>query len=165
LLTHTPNDAGLWTELGFAQLMLQDFDQAIDAFDEAISLHPGHAWAHLLAANSYRQKGDPESGLAYAKKAVELAPHLPNTWAALGNIQLELEQPVAAKDSFSQGIARKPDDLDSRYGYARAADAAESSDQEEAWLAVLSLDPPPFMIKAACQHLDADSHPACAQAQ
>ncbi len=163
LLGKHPDDTDLWTELGFAQNMHGDYDQAINAYDQAIVLSPNHVWAHILAANSYRLKGDMTKGLSFAQKAVELDPMQGAAWTALGNIQLSLDQPGNAADSFSQGVALQNDNLDARAGYARAATALNLPDAPAAWLEVLSLSPPDAIITEACQYLTADAHPACSQ--
>ena len=165
LLAYLPEDADVWAELGFAQQIGENYEGAIATYDEAIRLNSEHIWAHILAANSYRIKGDSAGGLAYARKAVELAPDQVAAWLALGNIQLSLDQPDLATESFSRGIALQEDDLASRYGYARASTALGLAGAPDAWLQVLSLNPPRSMIAEACRFLPADAHPACRPAQ
>lgn len=161
LLAQQPQDAALWVDLGFALHMSQAYTEAIAAYTEAIRLAPRHAWAHLLMANSYRLLAKPEQGLVFAQRAVALAPNLSGAWSALGNIQHVLGQPAAAVPSFARAIELDGQDLNAWYGYARAATAVGLPDGPDAWLRVLTLNPPPSVLIEACQFLEPGEHPAC----
>lgn len=156
-----PDDAGLWSDLGFARQMQGNCDQAIAAYAEAIRLQPENAWAHLLTANCYRLLGQPQQGLAFAQRAVDLVPGLSAAWSALGNIQHALGQPQRAAQSFAAAIELDDEDINAWYGYARVAAAMALPAAAEAWLRVLSLNPPATVITEACRFLDPADHPAC----
>jgi cytochrome c-type biogenesis protein CcmH/NrfG len=160
-LKRHPDDHEFWAEFGFALNMLGDYEAAIVAFDQAIALNPNHVWAHILAANSSRLKGDLSTGLTYAERAVVLDPAQAAAWTALGNIQLSEEHPTDAADSFMQSINLQPDNLDAWHGYARAATGLELPAATDAWPKVLSLNPPDDISAQACEYLGEDENADC----
>ncbi|MCO6452098.1 MAG: glycosyltransferase family 39 protein [Caldilineales bacterium] len=157
----TADDAGAWTDLGFAYQMSKAYPDAISAYEKSLSVNPNQAWAQLLLANSYRLNGETEKGLPHAQIATELAPELPNAWSALGYMQLALGDAYSARQSFARGLALRPGDLELRYGDAQAATQANASDAGQVWLDLLALSPPSYMVATACEQLGQEAHPAC----
>ncbi|QDU65007.1 tetratricopeptide repeat protein [Engelhardtia mirabilis] len=80
-------------------------DDALALLDHAIELFPGDKRllarrGRLLAAMGFRRAAELD-----LEEAVESAPDDPTVWAALGAVQLELDQPRRAAASFDRVIA------------------------------------------------------------
>lgn len=153
-------DGNLWAELGFAFQQSDRPQDAIRAYRNSLTIDDENPWAHLLLANLLRQSGQPAEAVVHGRRAVELAPDLPEAWAALAYALHHDKQFTAALTAFEAGLNLRPNDLNLRLGRAHAAQAARSPLAEPAWRAVLDLAPPPDITAAACKNLS-NPHPAC----
>lgn len=104
-LESNPSDALLNSELGAANYFLADYPAAAAAFAKVAS--PAHEFAQV-AANSYVQaaqklvSSDPSQALAYAQKAVEMAPTSGGAYYALGAAQLAAGDAAKAVDNLKK---------------------------------------------------------------
>jgi cytochrome c-type biogenesis protein CcmH len=77
----SPNDAGAWQKLGFAQFDRQNFDAAVSAYERATKLSPENAvlWSSLGEARVMASQSDPmpPAALDAFRKAVALDPKDP----------------------------------------------------------------------------------------
>ena len=161
LVRASPQDSGAWTELGLAYRQVNRTDDAIAAYEKAIETNPNNAWAHLLLANVLRQTGDPRAALPHAETAVQIAADVPGAWTALGFARLELGDNAGAREAFARGLKLNADDMMLNYGMALVASEMNEANASDLWRALLETNPPTFIRKDACQHLNND-HPSCA---
>lgn len=67
-------NANIPHQLGRFYLNLEDYDNAITALSQAISLNPKRAWTYVMRADSYRLKKDYDNAIADYTKGIELEP-------------------------------------------------------------------------------------------
>jgi cytochrome c-type biogenesis protein CcmH len=104
----SPNDAGAWQKLGFAQFGQQNFDGAVSAYERATQLSPQNAvlWSSLGEARVMASRRDP--------------------------------MPPAALDSFHKAISLDPKDPRARYFLAVQKDLqGDHQGAVSDWLALL----------------------------
>ncbi len=84
-LDDDPINVDILVEHGICQSDLDEFEQAVERFELAISLEPDHAGAwYNLAITLYRM-GQPEDAMAAMDKALQADPESPLTLAVLGS--------------------------------------------------------------------------------
>ncbi len=154
------NDGNLWAELGFAYQQSNQPEPAVRAYRNSLIVDDANPWAHLLLSNLLRHSGQTAEAVEQGRRAVDLAPDLPEAWAALALGLHAVGQFSEAMAAFDSGLTLRPNDLGLRVGRAHAATAARSPVAGAAWSAVLDLAPPPDIAAAACENL-ADAHPRC----
>ena len=69
LCAFDPTIFSYWVGFGHASFQQHNYEQAINGYTMASSLHPEDVWPHIWAANSFEKHNDPE----YAKMALEEA--------------------------------------------------------------------------------------------
>lgn len=95
---------------GLALAWRQDWDRAIDAFDQAIALDPNSAFAYLNRGLAYQRKGDLSRAAADLDLAVRHAPH-----AARGYYSRSIVRQLRGDSRGAAVDAARATDLDSRY--------------------------------------------------
>lgn len=81
-----------WTNKGAAHAELEEFDEAIGAYREALSINPESehaATAETNLAYSLWEAGRHEQALEHAERAVEIDPRFPQAWYNRGFFLLE----------------------------------------------------------------------------
>ena len=61
---------------GVVRYLMNQFDDAIADYNEAIRLRPQHALTYFNRGSAYRKKGQNEQAIADYQKALELSPDL-----------------------------------------------------------------------------------------
>ncbi|MEM9089877.1 MAG: tetratricopeptide repeat protein [Cyanobacteria bacterium P01_F01_bin.53] len=106
-----PQRIDLHIQLGkILQLMFREAE-AIDSYQRAIAIAKHNATTqHIkgLIATCRHHKSD---AIAAFQAATALAPQNPTHWLALGQVQMDIESPVAALASFEKLLSIEPDDL------------------------------------------------------
>ncbi|MGH2485012.1 MAG: tetratricopeptide repeat protein, partial [Ktedonobacterales bacterium] len=69
-----PTLTGVYTRIGALSEVLEQHDDALIAFDEAIRRNPGDAEAHYTLGTIYMSRRQPENALPHIESAVQLAP-------------------------------------------------------------------------------------------
>ncbi|MCH8315300.1 MAG: tetratricopeptide repeat protein [Planctomycetes bacterium] len=96
----------LLTNLGMFALAGNEYQVAVDAFDQAIELDPNNALALNNAAFLYTERlGDPSKALGLAKRASELKPDDPSILDTLGWAQYHLQRFDEAEDALRRSLS------------------------------------------------------------
>ncbi|MDA2929895.1 tetratricopeptide repeat protein [Acidobacteria bacterium AH-259-O06] len=95
-------------------------DQALEEFRRELEISPLHVPAHLQIAFEYIRRDDPQAGLAYAEKAVELDPKSFAARNALGRILLAMDEIEQAIGQLETGLQLAPDSPEMHFALARA---------------------------------------------
>ncbi len=122
--------------LGFVFGMLNENDEALDAYDRAIELNPQYSLAWNNKGVTLGKLDRPEDALAAFDKAIELNTKFFDVWynkgVALGN----LNRPEEALTAFEKAIELNPQDSEAKFnkGFAlgklnRPEDALEAFDK------------------------------------
>jgi tetratricopeptide (TPR) repeat protein len=122
-----------WTNKGVAHAELEEYDEAIGAYREALRIDDDSehaATAHTNLAYALWEFGETEEALEHAERAVEIDPRFPQAWYNRGFFLLERGLAEEAVNAFDNAIRlgfRNADVLDEK---ARALE--ELGDHEEA---------------------------------
>lgn len=156
----SPTDAYAWTDYGFALQQLRAYDDAVAAYERALSLDPDGAWAHLLLANVRRLQGQPAAGLPHAQRATELRPDLAEAWLSLTRIAMALADETSAWEALQQGLRVAPGHTGLLHALVDMASQASPPQAERYWQFLLEQRPPPHLVVRACEQLQ-NTHPRC----
>jgi Flp pilus assembly protein TadD len=107
-----PNLSIAWNNIGIAYSRLEDKETAEYAYNKAYSLDRSNATAINNLVRFYRQKGDMETSLRYAKAIERFNNNNPYFHYNLGNVAYADEDYEAARDHFAQAIKRKKSEPD-----------------------------------------------------
>jgi tetratricopeptide (TPR) repeat protein len=115
--------------LGYCQERLGRYDEAVETFEEALSLNPNDAYAYLsLGICHYREKTYQEA-VAALQKCVSLQPTNFDGHAWLGYSLYMLHRYETAVISFQKALRIKPDDLNMHYWLGRSFAALRRYDE------------------------------------
>ncbi|KAF7306553.1 Hsc70 cochaperone [Mycena indigotica] len=84
------------------------YDQAIDAYTQAISLDPTNAVYYSNRAAAYSSKGDHLAAVGDAEQAIATDPKFVKGYHRLGHAQFCLEDYEAAAEAFERGLKLEP---------------------------------------------------------
>lgn len=93
---------------GFDYARRNQFNNAIQCYDEAIQLYPYDASFYYNKATALNKMGRAKDSLPLFKKAIELEPTFTSAWYNLGNAQQSLNDLVAAEASFKSTVKLDP---------------------------------------------------------
>jgi Flp pilus assembly protein TadD len=96
----------------------QDFQRAIQLYDQMIALNPSHAEAHYKRANALKSLGRLDAALAGYDQAIERKPDYAYAYCNRGVVQQSLGLNAAALSSFDRAIALDPADAMAHYNRA-----------------------------------------------
>ena len=88
LTTQFPKAIALWNMLGVSAAQIGKLDQAVQAFEQIISLNPNHANAHFNMGNALKDQGKLEKAIDAYSNALSLKPDYE---AALNNVVVALK--------------------------------------------------------------------------
>lgn len=133
----TPN-----VHYAYAVFLLQEqADRAIEEFKRELELQPGHPPSLTQIAYEYLKRGDPQSAVPWAQKAVEAAPKEFTTHKALGQALLETGNVDGAIKELLIGIDLAPESPGLHFTLARAYQrAGRLEDAEKARAEFTRLD-------------------------
>jgi tetratricopeptide (TPR) repeat protein len=103
-----PEDPDAWNNLGIAYADSNQFDKAIEAYQQAISIAPGHfkAWNNLGSA--YSRSSQLDKAIDAYKQAIRINPELADTWNLLGVLYKDSNQFNKAIEAYQQAIRINP---------------------------------------------------------
>jgi tetratricopeptide (TPR) repeat protein len=114
MLAWTPNDGDGWYYLGRAKYMENRFDEAINAFDQALKLSPGNVKMEDNLGLAYAGLNRTNEALAAYKTAIEWQSHSASKSSApyidIADLLLDQSHPGDAIDYLQQAIAIAPND-------------------------------------------------------
>jgi DNA-binding SARP family transcriptional activator/tetratricopeptide (TPR) repeat protein len=96
-----PLDGRAMRERGRANLYMRRYDESLEAFDTAIGLNPDDADILSDYADALAHSGEPQRGLPFSRKAMELNPTQPDDYVwTLGSIHYQLGEYRTALDAL-----------------------------------------------------------------
>ncbi|MFB6218576.1 MAG: tetratricopeptide repeat protein, partial [Halobacteriaceae archaeon] len=94
-----------WVNKGVAHAELEEYDRAIGAYREALSVEGEHtAAAHANLAYALWEFGEDEEAFQHAEEAVREDERLPQAWYNLGFVQVERGQYEDAVDCLDKAL-------------------------------------------------------------
>lgn len=96
-----------WVNKGVAHSQIEEFDEAIGAFEEALRINDHNEFAALSEMNlafALWESEDSSHPLEHAERAVELEPRMPQAWYNLGFFYTERALWEDAVDCFEKAI-------------------------------------------------------------
>ena len=149
-LKEHPNYKNAWLLLGNANNILEEYDQSINAYKNAIRVAPGYQDAINNMAITYRQagqyygekKGDTQKAISYLKEAEKLKPNDPETTRLLGIAFAVSGQMTQAIPYMEKAFSMAPDNANLALDLSTAY--LQSGNQEKALFykqKALALDP------------------------
>jgi tetratricopeptide (TPR) repeat protein len=96
----------------------QDFQHALQLYDQAIALNPSHAEAYYQRGNALRNLGRLDAALASYNQAIERNPAYAYAYCNRGVVQQSLGLTAAALSSYDQAIAIDATDAMAHYNRA-----------------------------------------------
>lgn len=92
------------------RLYLQgQFQDAIEAYRQAIELFPGYRFYNLVIADTLREQQRCEEAVVAYRDLLEFVPANEYGWSGLGQCLLQLEQAEEAVQAFKRALAIQPD--------------------------------------------------------
>jgi len=137
-----PSDPALQHDLGLACLEAGHLDDAIAAFERAISSDPDYSDAWFRLGIAREKLGDARAAVAAYHRATELAPSLTEAWFRAGALVYTLGHRAAAVACFRRAAVTGGKTSFGRLGKARALLAEERYEEAELILRkTLAVDP------------------------
>jgi tetratricopeptide (TPR) repeat protein len=96
----------------------QDFQRAIELYDQAIELNPSHAEAYYKRGNALKNLGRLDAAIASYDQAIERRPDYAYAYCNRGVVQQSLGLAAAALSSYDQAIAADATDAMAHYNRA-----------------------------------------------
>jgi predicted O-linked N-acetylglucosamine transferase (SPINDLY family) len=106
-----PDAVEAWMGLGSA-LEADAADEAIDAFEKALSLAPSHPMAAAMLARLHLARGDARRASSIVDAALRHDPRNAAVLRVRGEIEKDLGHGAGAADAYRAALALDPDDVD-----------------------------------------------------
>jgi tetratricopeptide (TPR) repeat protein len=129
-------------ERGMKAMEAQQYQQAVDDFNNAIAAEPKDFALHFNLAFAYSMLNKDAEGIAEYRKTLDLKPDLYQAQLNLGILLLRLKQPADAVPLLTAAAAQKPKEFRPIYYEAEALLAAgDFPKAEAAYRTALEIDP------------------------
>jgi tetratricopeptide (TPR) repeat protein len=120
--------------LGQIALLRRDYADAIDYFEQALTLQPEATRIHYTLAQALRAAGQDEAARAHQQQMGDRLPVIEDPMIesleslkqgsrvdfSLGMKAIKKHDYAGTRDAFARGLEREPDNVDARISYARA---------------------------------------------
>ena len=137
-----PESFFIWNILGAAAAQIGQLDEAVNAFQNILSIKPNHADAYYNMGNALKAQGKLEESIASYTKAVSLQPDYTDAYYNMGNalkIQGKMEQAIA---SYKKALSLKPSYAEAYSNMGNALqDQGKLDEAIESYKKALSLRP------------------------
>jgi tetratricopeptide (TPR) repeat protein len=110
LVEKRPRDAELRQKLGKCYRELVRFEEAREAWEEALRLDPCDPWTHLYLGNYDYAQGDYPAAIERFRYAADLMPDGPAPFWCLADVFAAQGQPERAEAYYRKAIEIAPDD-------------------------------------------------------
>ncbi|MDF1539991.1 MAG: tetratricopeptide repeat protein [Candidatus Thorarchaeota archaeon] len=120
LLEQHPDSLEGWYNLGFVLMELNNDEEAIKAFDEALAIDNQIFEIWFNKANSLYNLADFKHAKECYEKATEINPDDAEAWNNLGNCYSRLAEGQKAIEAYTRAVAVKPDYGEAFYNKANA---------------------------------------------
>ena len=104
-----PGESLAWYALGIAYRKLGRYQEAVDAYKEALRLKPDDAEAWNSLGNAYSDQGRYQEAVDAYKEALRLKPDLPGVWYNLGLAYSAQGRYQDSLTAYKEAIRLKPD--------------------------------------------------------
>ncbi|KAJ6519403.1 TPR-like protein [Mycena sanguinolenta] len=101
---------------GNALMSAKQYDQAIEAYTQAIALDPTNAIYYSNRAAAYSSKSDHLSAVGDAEQAIKIDPKFVKAYHRLGHAQYSLTDFRASADAFERGLKLDPNNAGLKSG-------------------------------------------------
>lgn len=105
-----PDSIGTKLKLSEFQLILKQYDQALQTLAEIMKINPGNPEALFMLGMVYRDQGKTEQAIAAFQSAVERNPDMSEAWVILGDLMDRTKNPLAIQ-YFDNAIRVDPDNV------------------------------------------------------
>jgi tetratricopeptide (TPR) repeat protein len=105
-----PGESLAWYALGIAYRKLGRYQEAVDAYKEALRLKPDDAAAWYSLGNAYWDQGRYQEAIQAYKEALRLKPDDAAAWYNLGNAYSDQGRYQEAIQAYKEALRLEPDD-------------------------------------------------------
>ncbi|PWR72099.1 tetratricopeptide repeat protein [Methanospirillum lacunae] len=98
-----------WNNQGESYYSSGDYDDAITAFMNAVTVNPNNAEAWNNLGNAYEQVGRYEDAVLAYQRAVAINPRFTEAWNNLGNVYEKLGRYEEARDAYQRATSISSD--------------------------------------------------------
>ena len=116
--TAAPNQFDVLYAQATSAAATQDFQRAIESYDQAIALNPSHAEAYYKRGNALKNLGRLDAAIASYNQAIERRPDYSYAYCNRGVVQQSLGLTAAALSSYDQAITLDATDAMAHYNRA-----------------------------------------------
>ncbi len=135
-----------WYNLGFVLMELDNDEEALKAFDEALAIDNQIFEIWFNKANALYNLADFKMAKECYEKALEINPNDPEAWNNLGNCYSRLTEGQKAIEAYTKAVALKPDYAEAFYNKANAH-FIEEEDEKAIAYADLAVELNPHLTK------------------
>lgn len=142
-----PLSKGCWFGLGLAYSWVKDTDNAIDAYQNAISLDEEASTAYFNIGNVYFEAKQYEKSLQYYEEAYRLDNQDFHAVTGMGDCYLELQQYDKALSTYHEALLIEPNTMDAIMGIITVLRETGRTDEAEEFIKKsFSLSPQSFEL-------------------
>ena len=105
-----PDSINTKLKLSEFQLILKQYDQALETLADIMKIHPGNPEALFMLGMVYRDQGKTDLAIAAFQSAVERNPDMSEAWVILGDLMDRTNNPLAIQ-YFDNAIRVDPDNV------------------------------------------------------
>lgn len=113
-----PMSAGCWFGLGLAYSLVQDFDKAIDAYRNVLSINEDTPSAHYNIANCYFEYGNYDAAITHYREALVLDPEDFSSMTCIGDCFALKNEDDQAMDYYHMALEINPNHQQAVIGIA-----------------------------------------------
>jgi len=137
-----PSSAEFYLESGDAYSNANQFQRAIEPYEEAIARRPNSALLLRRLANAFRSSGQPQQALDTLERATQSEPSSAEAWYDLGLLQSDLGRKAEAIASLNHATVLDPELADAQNSLGVAlAETGQIDPAEAAFRAALRIQP------------------------
>ena len=138
----TEKSATNWLKKGNDWHQKQDYDKAIECYENAIRLNPKDADAYNNMGNAYNNKQDYDKAIEYYEKAIELNPKDADAYYNMGNAYNNKQDYDKAIEYYEKAIKLNPKDAKAYYNMGYVYDDKQNYDKAiECYKKAIELNP------------------------
>ncbi len=138
----SPTDIDAWLRKGMEQNAAGRYQEALDAFQQAVAIDPTNSFAWFNLGTSAALLGRYREAAGFLREAVKITPDLLPAWSNLGALYNHLQSPAEALAAFQEVVRLQPGNAEAHYQSALALLALGRMDEARAeYLTLRSIDP------------------------
>ena len=115
LIAADPGNAALYFALGYVHQQQEDWDEALESYQDSEDKMPGLSDVHSRLAYLFYRDDDPDNAIAEARTALSIDPRNAEAYRFLGLGLYGNTQYAAAIHAFHESLARDPNSADVYY--------------------------------------------------